>query len=231
MPPSGFLNFESATQRWDRGHFLVNLVDYLADRVLAALAEADTVEGYVSPLATRIRTIRETILGNAKANNWTLESERLDDRHIVRRMILKRCIFGVDKNPMAVELAKVALWLHTITVGAPLSFLDHHLQCGNSLFGSWIYKADPFAKPGGANILLRRTRRQRYFRRTDHSLDRASHRRGDRGRLTSQLPGFKTQEHEPGRWKPCCRSSVGCAGCTHSGSSTPGKSCRCWTGR
>jgi len=35
-------------------------------------------------------------------------------------MILKRVIFGVDKNPMAVELAKVALWLHTFTVGAPL---------------------------------------------------------------------------------------------------------------
>ena len=50
-------------------------------------------------------------------------------------MILKRVIFGVDKNPMAVELAKVALWLHTFTVGAPLSFLDHHLKCGDSLHG------------------------------------------------------------------------------------------------
>ena len=137
------------------GHFLVNLVDYLADRILAALAEADTVQSYVSPLATRICAIRQTILENAEANNWTLDRERLDDRHIVRRMILKRCVFGVDKNPMAVELAKVALWLHTFTVGAPLSFLDHHLQCGNSLFGSWIHNADPFAKQGVANILLR----------------------------------------------------------------------------
>ena len=50
-------------------------------------------------------------------------------------MILKRVVFGVDKNPMAVELAKVGLWLHTFTVGAPLSFLDHHLQCGDSLHG------------------------------------------------------------------------------------------------
>jgi len=39
---------------------------------------------------------------------------------------------------MAVELAKVALWLHTFTVGAPLSFLDHHLRCGDSLFGEWV---------------------------------------------------------------------------------------------
>ncbi|WP_416142232.1 Eco57I restriction-modification methylase domain-containing protein, partial [Hydrogenophaga sp.] len=50
-------------------------------------------------------------------------------------MILKKCIFGVDKNPMAVELAKTALWLHTFTVGAPLSFLDHHLKIGDSLHG------------------------------------------------------------------------------------------------
>jgi hypothetical protein len=39
---------------------------------------------------------------------------------------------------MAVELAKVSLWLHTFTVGAPLSFLDHHLRCGDSLFGCWV---------------------------------------------------------------------------------------------
>src|SRR3546814_13534297 len=51
-------------------------------------------------------------------------------------MILKRVVYGVDKNPMAVELAKLALWLHTFTVGAPLSFLDHHLRCGDSLYGA-----------------------------------------------------------------------------------------------
>jgi hypothetical protein len=42
---------------------------------------------------------------------------------------------------MAVELAKVALWLHTFTAGAPLSFLDHHLKCGDSLYGEWVRKA------------------------------------------------------------------------------------------
>ena len=53
-------------------------------------------------------------------------------------MVLKRCVFGVDKNPMAVELAKVALWLHTLTAGVLLSFLDHHLKCGDLLFGEWV---------------------------------------------------------------------------------------------
>ena len=50
-------------------------------------------------------------------------------------MVLKRCIYGVDKNSLTVELAKVSLWLHSFTVGAPLSFLDHHLRSGDSLVG------------------------------------------------------------------------------------------------
>ena len=121
------------------GHFLVNLVDRLADRTIDAMAEAESLsEGYASPLAGRIEEIRETILANAAAEGWAIDAARLDDRHIVRRMVLKRCIYGVDKNPMAVELAKVSLWLHTFTVGAPLSFLDHHLRCGDSLFGAWV---------------------------------------------------------------------------------------------
>ena len=53
-------------------------------------------------------------------------------------MVLKRVVYGVDKNPMAVELAKVALWLHSFTISAPLSFLDHHLRCGDSVLGAWV---------------------------------------------------------------------------------------------
>ena len=124
------------------GHFLVNLVDYLADRVIEAMAEAEAIQdGYLSPLAERIDGIRLTIMDNAEDRGWTFDPAQLDDRHIVRRMVLKRCVYGVDKNPMAVELAKVSLWLHTFTVGAPLSFLDHHLRCGDSLFGAWVKPA------------------------------------------------------------------------------------------
>ncbi len=65
-------------------------------------------------------------------------------------MILKRVVHGVDKNPFAVELAKVALWLHTFTVGAPLSFLDHHLRCGDSIVGAWVRPTlDAVAQGGG----------------------------------------------------------------------------------
>jgi hypothetical protein len=69
-------------------------------------------------------------------------------------MVLKRCVYGVDKNQMAVELAKVALWLHSFTVGAPLSFLDHHLRCGDSLFGSWVKTGIEKATAYGSPLLL-----------------------------------------------------------------------------
>jgi hypothetical protein len=140
-PAGRLLDLKICDPAMGSGHFLVCLVDYLADQVIAAIAEAQAVVtfgAYVSPLIKRITEIRSTILRNAQERGWTIDAEQLDDRHIVRRMVLKRCIYGVDKNPMAVELAKVSLWLHTFTVGAPLSFLDHHLRRGDSLFGSWV---------------------------------------------------------------------------------------------
>ena len=56
-------------------------------------------------------------------------------RHALRDVI-GHCIYGVDINPMAVELCKVALWMEALEPGKPLSFLDHHIQCGNSLLGT-----------------------------------------------------------------------------------------------
>ncbi|MYH29848.1 MAG: restriction endonuclease [Acidobacteria bacterium] len=137
------------------GHFLVGLVDYLADRVISLMAEAEAlVDGYASPLTRRIDDVRRTIIDNARERNWTVDPDRLDDRHLVRRIVLKRCVYGVDRNPMAVELAKVSLWLHTFTAGAPLSFLDHHLRCGNSLFGCWARNAFDTANRLGSPLFL-----------------------------------------------------------------------------
>lgn len=56
-------------------------------------------------------------------------------RHAMRRVV-GRCIFGVDLNPLAVELCKVGLWMEAVEPGLPLSFLDSHVQCGNALFGT-----------------------------------------------------------------------------------------------
>src|SRR5579884_1033821 len=58
------------------------------------------------------------------------------ERRRALRDVVGHCIYGVDINPMAVELCKVSLWMEAIEPGKPLSFLDHHIQCGNSLFGA-----------------------------------------------------------------------------------------------
>ena len=154
-PAEKLLDLKVCDPAMGSGHFLVNLVDYLADRVITAMAEAEAaVDGYLSPLIGRIDNIRTTIMAKAEASGWTIDEDQLDDRHIVRRMVLKRCVYGIDKNPMAVELAKVALWLHTFTVGAPLSFLDHHLRCGDSLFGSWVRTGIETATEQGGSLFL-----------------------------------------------------------------------------
>lgn len=56
------------------------------------------------------------------------------ERH-AKRLVIRNCIYGVDKNPLAVELCKVALWLEAHNPGEPLNFLDHHIKCGDSIVG------------------------------------------------------------------------------------------------
>ncbi len=149
-PATAILELKICDPAMGSGHFLVDLVDYLADAVIdATLAAREVAEDYTSPLMARIASIRAQIMEQALANKWAMKEDQLVDKVIVRRMVLKRVIYGVDKNPMAVELAKVALWLHSFTVGAPLSFLDHHLRCGDSLFGETVRGVmDKLAKRG-----------------------------------------------------------------------------------
>jgi hypothetical protein len=144
-PAEAFIRLRVCDPAMGSGHFLVSLVDYLADEVLTAISEvpslvawASAEQPYRSPITARIERLREEIRRSAQENNWPVPDEQLDDRHLVRRVILKRVIYGVDLNPMAVELAKLSLWLHSFTIGAPLSFLDHHLRCGDSLFGEFV---------------------------------------------------------------------------------------------
>ncbi len=152
-PASAMLDLKICDPAMGSGHFLVTLVDWLADEVLAAMDEATAQVGwapYTSPLAARIAGIRQEIADNAEHHGWPLKQDQLDDRHIVRRMILKRVVHGVDKNRMAVELAKVSLWLHSFTVGAPLSFLDHHLRWGDSVVGAWTLPVLKLVQDRGA---------------------------------------------------------------------------------
>ncbi len=112
------------------GHFLVEAVDFISDRMIHFL------NGFRwNPVHVDLDDTRVTILEAMERQGITIDSKKLDPNNLIRRYVLKRCIYGVDINPMAVELAKVSLWLNCFTLGAPLSFLDHHLKCGNSLIG------------------------------------------------------------------------------------------------
>ena len=143
-PAEAVLDLKVLDPAMGSGHFLVTAVDFLSDYIAELVeyvpAVPEWLEGeYESPLVRRVEAIREDILRRAGESDWVIDESLLTDQAIIRRMVLKRCIYGVDKNPLTVELAKVSLWLHSFTVGAPLSFLDHHLRCGDSLIGMRVW--------------------------------------------------------------------------------------------
>ena len=89
-PAERLLELKICDPAMGSGHFLVSLVDYLADQVITAMADAQalvTFGHYVSPLIARIAAIRTTILRNAEERGWIIDPEQLDERHVVRRMV------------------------------------------------------------------------------------------------------------------------------------------------
>ncbi len=154
-PAEAVLDLKVLDPAMGSGHFLVTAVDFLSDYIAELIELVPSVpewlDGkYSSPLVGRVAAIRADIRKRANESNWVLDEAQLTDQAIIRRMVLKRCIYGVDKNRLTVELAKVSLWLHSFTVGAPLSFLDHHLRCGDSLVGLRVRDAtDELHRLGG----------------------------------------------------------------------------------
>ena len=154
-PAEAVLDLKVLDPAMGSGHFLVTAVDFLSDYIAELIERVPSVpewlDGeYASPLVGRVAAIRDDIRKRANESNWVLDEAQLTDQAIIRRMVLKRCIYGVDKNRLTVELAKVSLWLHSFTVGAPLSFLDHHLRCGDSLVGLRVRDAtDELHRLGG----------------------------------------------------------------------------------
>jgi hypothetical protein len=85
---------------------------------------------------------------------WRAGEVTADDRVTLRRQIASSCLFGVDLNPTAVQLARLSIWLATLSADKPLSFLDHHLVVGNSLVGA--APADVKRQPGRLGSRRRR---------------------------------------------------------------------------
>jgi hypothetical protein len=106
------------------GAFLVASCRYLTDRLVEAWGQAGggpvTIEGEAA----------------AEKHDALLVPDDPDDREVLaRRLVADRCLYGVDKNPMAVEMAKLSMWLITLAKDRPFSFVDHALRCGDSLLG------------------------------------------------------------------------------------------------
>lgn len=112
------------------GHFLVAAADFVTDRLRAFLNRFSQ-----NPLRFALRHERQTLLHDLAESGITIDAARLTDTNLLRRLVLKHCIHGVDLDPTAVNLTRLALWLHAAALGSPLSFLDRNLRCGNSLLG------------------------------------------------------------------------------------------------
>lgn len=97
------------------GHFLVRTTEWLADRIV----EHPTTKFQITSVSPGLSQEQ------AEISYW-------------RRRVVEACIYGVDFNPLAVELTKLSLWLTCIASNEPLNFLDHHLRVGNSLIGARI---------------------------------------------------------------------------------------------
>ena len=136
-PAAAILKLRILDPAMGSGHFLITAIDWLT-RELASLAdrEWDEKSGHVSPLREQLWELQETY-------------PTLSDETLLQRMVLKRCIYGVDKNPMAVELAQVALWLHTFTGDLPLPHLEHRILEGDSLLGIRGEQAEQYINEWG----------------------------------------------------------------------------------
>ena len=119
--------FRCADLAMGSGHFLVAAIDHLEAAFSKFLVENPI--GPVNAELVALRTAAINQLGDLS------DSYRIDDTQILRRLIARRCVFGCDLNPVAVELARLSIWIHTFVAGLPLGFLDHNLRIGNSLTG------------------------------------------------------------------------------------------------
>ena len=124
--PEEILDLKICDPAMGSGAFLVQVCRWLSDRLIDAWANSEA-EGLVI-----------TSEGQTKKSNEASElmPPDLEARIVIaRRLIAERCLYGVDFNPLAVELAKLSIWLITLSKGRPFGFLDHNLRYGDSLLG------------------------------------------------------------------------------------------------
>ena len=124
----GLMDLKILDNACGSGHFLVEALNYLTDLALARLDTDTSLQALVKQESDKI----------AEQLRFLNLDYQPDDGQILKRALLKRCIFGLDLNPFAVELARLSLWMDSFIFGTPLSFIEHHVQHGNALMGASV---------------------------------------------------------------------------------------------
>jgi hypothetical protein len=122
-----FFDFRCADIAMGSGHFLVAAVDRIETRLSVFLALNP-----IPAVTAELDELRRTALA---ALGDLADGVEIETAALLRRQVGRRCVYGVDRNNIAVELARLAIWIHTFVPGLPLSFLDHNLVAGDSLIG------------------------------------------------------------------------------------------------
>ncbi len=146
---AAFFDFRCADIAMGSAHFLVAAVDRIEAR-LSAWLSLHPAPAITAELA-RLRTAAFDALGDLS------DGVEIETSSLLRRQIARHCVYGVDKNRVAVELARLAIWVHTFVPGLPLSFLDHNLVHGDSLTGvgsldEVVAAFDPDADPASPSM-------------------------------------------------------------------------------
>ncbi|SDI46033.1 hypothetical protein SAMN05421505_1543 [Sinosporangium album] len=124
---NAFFDFRMADLAMGSGHFLIAAIDRIESRFTTFLTE--------HPIAA-VHDELSRLSAAARAQLYDHADEvEIETSALLRRQIARRCVYGLDLNPMAVELARLAVWIHTFVPGLPMSSLDHGLVVGNSLTG------------------------------------------------------------------------------------------------
>ena len=122
------LHFKILDNACGSGHFLIEALNQITQIVLK---DFDSFGN--------LKQIYEAERQEIQANTMHyIKGYEVDESDILKRLLLKRVIFGVDINPFSVELTKLSLWIDSFIFGTPLSFIEHHIKCGNALVGSTI---------------------------------------------------------------------------------------------
>ena len=114
------------------GHFLVEALNQITAWATDMLNKHPD-----HPLVEEIDKDRMAVLEAQKRFGVTIDETLLTADVLLKRRIMKRCIFGVDINALAVELARLSLWLDSFAIGVPLTYLNHHIRRGDSTIGMW----------------------------------------------------------------------------------------------